>query len=331
MRRRQFLALVGAATAIWSGRPFAATAPQSERKRVGVLMLYPDSDPQGQMRAAAFRDGLRKVGWIAGRNIDVEIAWGIGDAKWLRSAATQLLSSGVDVIVANGDASAQVMKQLKSSVPVVFIAGADPIAGGLVESLAHPGGDLTGFSVLEPSVGAKQLELLKEVAPRITHVAVLFNADSPGNRQLAAATVDVGPRFGVQVVSAPMRTAGDIETAMAQWGRDLDHGVIVPPDPSIASHRKLIIELAARHRLPVIYALRFMTVEGGLMSYGVDILELFRQTAGYVDRIFKGEKPADLPVQLPTKFELAINMQTAKALGVTVPDKLLALADEVIE
>jgi len=331
MRRREFIALVGAATATWPVRPFAAASPQPDRKRVGVLMLYPDTDPQGQLRATAFRDGLEKLGWIVGRNIDVEIAWGTGDAKWLRSAATQLLRSGPDVVLANGDSSARVMKDLGSKVPVIFIAGADPVAGGLVESLSHPGGDLTGFSVLEPSVGAKLLELLKEVAPRITRVAMLFNPDSRGNRQLAAATVDAGPRFGVQVLSAPLGTASEIETAMAQWGRDLDHGVIVPPDPSIASHRKLIIELAARYRLPAIYALRFMTAEGGLMSYGVDILALFRQTAGYVDRILKGEKPADLPVQLPTKFELAINMQTAKALGVTVPDKLLAIADEVIE
>jgi len=331
MRRRQFLSLVGAATATWPVRSFAAAAPQPERKRVAVLILYPEDDPQGQIRAAAFRDGLEKLGWIVGRNIDIEVAWGTGDTKWLRSAATRLLTSGPDVVLANGNSSAQIMKELGSKVPVVFIGGTDPVAGRLVESLAHPGGDLTGFSVLEPSIGAKLLELLKEVAPRITRVAMLFNADSPGNRQLAAATIEVGPRFGVQVVGAPLRTASEIELAMAQWGRDPDHGVIVPSDPSIGSHRKLIIELAARYRLPVIYALRFMTAEGGLMSYGVDIPELFRQSAGYVDRILKGEKPADLPVQLPTKFQLAINLRTAKALGLTVPDKLLAIADEVIE
>jgi putative tryptophan/tyrosine transport system substrate-binding protein len=332
MRRREFITLLSGAAA-W---PIAARGQQAERmRRIGVLMLYPENDPAGQLRATAFRQGLEKLGWTVGRNVQIDFQWGLGDADWIRSAAAQLLRLAPDVILANGDAAAKTVQQSTRTVPVIFIAGSDAVANGLVQSLAHPGGNLTGFSVLEPSLGAKLLELLKEIAPSVARVAILFNQDNPGNREVSASAAAAAPRFAVEVVAVPLRESNEmeaeIEAAMAQWGREPDYGLIVLPDPSTNSHRKLIIELAARHRLPAIHALRAATADGGLMSYGVDLPDLFRQAATYADRILKGDKPADLPVQLPTKFELVINLKTAKALGLTVPLIMQMTANEVIE
>jgi putative ABC transport system substrate-binding protein len=333
MTRRELIALLGGATAAW---PLAARAQQPERmRRIGVLMLYPENDPAGQLRATAFRQGLEKLGWAVGRNVQIDFQWGLGDADWIRSAAAQLLRLAPDVILANGDAAAKTVQQSTRTVPVIFIAGSDAVANGLVQSLAHPGGNLTGFSVLEPSLGAKLLELLKEIAPSVARVAILFNQDNPGNRGVSASAAAAALRFAAEVVEVPLRESNEIEAeieaAMAQWGREPDYGLIVLPDPSTNSHRKLIIELAARHRLPAIHALRAATADGGLMSYGVDLPDLFRQAATYADRILKGDKPADLPVQLPTKFELVVNLKTAKALGLEMPAAVLARADEVIE
>src|SRR6516162_7932 len=327
LKRREFVTLIGGAMA-W---PIAAHAQQPERlRRIGVLMLYPENDPQGQVRAAAFREGLQKLGWVVGRNIQIDFQWGLGNADWIRSAAAQLLESAPDMILANGTPAARIMQQSSRTVPVIFIAGSDPVLDGLVLSLAHPGGNLTGFYVFEPSLGAKLLELLKEIAPHVARVAILFNPDANSASWFAAAAA-VAPRFAVEVVEAPLRDSNEIEAAMAQWGREPNYGLIVLPDPATNAHRKLINELAARHRLPVIHALRAAAAEGGLISYGVDLPDLFRQAAAYADRILKGDKPADLPVQLPTKFELVINLKTAKALGLTVPPSLIATADEVIE
>ena len=333
MRRRDFIKVIGGAAAAW---PIDARAQQPERmRRIGVLMLYPENDSEGQLRATAFRQGLEKLGWVAGRNVQIDFQWGLGDADWIRSAAAQLLRLAPDVILANGDAAAKTVQQSTRTVPVIFIAGSDAVANGLVQSLAHPGGNLTGFSVLEPSLGAKLLELLKEIAPSVARVAILFNQDNPGNRGVSASAAAAALRFAVEVVEVPLRESNEIEAeieaAMAQWGRQPDYGLIVLPDPSTNSHRKLIIELAARHRLPAIHALRAATADGGLMSYGVDLPDLFRQAATYADRILRGDKPADLPVQLPTKFELAINLKTAKALGLTVPLIMQMTANEVIE
>jgi putative tryptophan/tyrosine transport system substrate-binding protein len=329
MKRRDLIALLGTTAVFW---PLGAGAQQAERmRRIGVLMLYPESDPQGQLRATAFRQGLEKLGWTVGRNVEIDFQWGLGDADWIRSTAAQLLRLAPDLILANGDAATRIAQQSTRMVPIIFIAGSDPVAEGLVQSLAHPGGNLTGFLVLEPSLGAKLLELLKEIAPSVARIAILFNPDNPGNQRLATWAIAAAPKFAVDVMAAPLRNSTEIETAMGRWGRDLEHGLIVLPDPSTNSHRKLIVELAARYRLPAIHALRAATADGGLMSYGVDLPDLFRQVAAYVDRILKGDTPADLPVQLPTKFELVINLNTAKALGLDVPPTLLALADEVIE
>jgi putative ABC transport system substrate-binding protein len=329
MNRRELIALLGGTAAAW---PLGAGAQQAERmRRIGVLMLYPESDPQGQLRATAFRQGLEKLGWTVGRNVEIDFQWGLGDADWIRSTAAQLLRLAPDLILANGDAATRIAQQSTRMVPIIFIAGSDPVAEGLVQSLAHPGGNLTGFLVLEPSLGAKLLELLKEIAPSVARIAILFNPDNPGNQRLATWAIAAAPKFAVDVMAAPLRNSTEIETAMGRWGRDLEHGLIVLPDPSTNSHRKLIVELAAHYRLPAIHALRAATADGGLMSYGVDLPDLFRQAAVYVDRILKGDTPADLPVQLPTKFELVINLKTAKALGLDVAPTLLARADEVIE
>jgi putative ABC transport system substrate-binding protein len=234
-------------------------------------------------------------------------------------------------MLANGDAAVKVAQQSTQTVPVVFIASGDPVGDGLVQSLAHPGGNLTGFAVMEPSLGTKLLDMLKQVAPRVAHVGVLTNPDSATHRRILALLRTAAPKFAVEVVASPAREVAEIEAALAEWGHASDYGLIVPSDPSTNSQRRLVIRLAADYRLPVIFALRAAAAEGGLMSYGVDIPELFRRAALYSDRILKGEKPTDLPVQLPTKFELVINVKTAKALGFNIPMSLLTTADEVIE
>jgi putative tryptophan/tyrosine transport system substrate-binding protein len=235
-----------------------------------------------------------------------------------------------DVILANGTPAAKTMQQASRTVPVIFIAGSDPVLDGLVPSLAHPGGNLTGFYVFEPSFGAKLLELLKEIAPHVTKVAILSNPDA-NPASWSASAVAAAPKFAVEVVEAPLRDSNEIEAAMAQWGRERNFGLIVVPDPATNAHRKVINELAARHRLPVVHALRAAAAEGGLMSYGVDLPNVFRQTAAYADRILKGANPADLPIFLPTKFELVINLTTANALGIDVPLSLMLRADEMLD
>jgi putative tryptophan/tyrosine transport system substrate-binding protein len=328
MKRRRFITLLGG-TVI--ARPLAARAQQPERmRRIGVLMLYPENDPEGQLRATAFRQGLQKLGWVVGRNVQIDFQWGLGDADWIRSAAAQELRLSPDVILANGTPAAKMMQQTSRTVPVIFIAGSDPVLDGLVPSLAHPGGNLTGFYVFEPSLGAKMLELLKEITPHVRHVAILSNPDANPASWFASALA-AAPRLAVEVVSAPLRDSTEIEAAMVQWGREPEFGLIVVPDPATNAHRKLINELAARHRLPVIHALRAAVAEGGLMSYGVDLPNVFRQSAAYADRILKGANPADLPIFLPTKFELVINLTTAKTLGIDVPLALMARADELLD
>ena len=329
MRRREFVTLLGGAAVAY---PLAARAQQPGRtRRIGVLMLYPENDTQGQIRANVFGRELEKLGWTVGGNLQINYHWGTGDADWVRSAATQLLRETPDVMLANGDAAESAAQQLTHTVPVIFIGGGDPVGDGWVQSLAHPGGNVTGFAVMEPSLGAKLLGMLKQVAPRVARVAILTNPDNATHQRILALLLAAAPSFAVEVVATPVRQFDEIEVTLTRWERESDYGLIVPSDPSTNSQRKLFVELAARHRMPAIFALRAATADGGLMSYGVDIPELFRKAAIYADRILKGEKPADLPVQFPTKFELVINLKTAKALGLDVPTSLLATADEVIE
>jgi len=327
MRRREFLGVLGGAAA-W---PLAARAQQGERmRRIGVLMLYPEDDPQGQARAAAFRQGLQQLGWVVGRNVEIDFQWGLGDADWIRSAAARLLQLAPDAILANGTPAAKTMQQLSRTVPVIFIAGSDPVLDGLVPSLSRPGGNMTGFYVFEPSLVTKLLELLKEIAPHVARVALLFNPDANPVSWFETA-VAAAPKFAVEVTAARLRNSNEIEAAMTQWGRETNFGVVVVPDPAIHAHRKVINELAAQHRLPVIHALRAATAEGGLISYGIDLPNLFRQAGVFADRILKGTNPADLPISQPTKFELVINLTAAKALGIDVPLSLMMRADELLD
>jgi putative ABC transport system substrate-binding protein len=328
LQRRAFISIVaGAAIA----RPLTARAQQTERmRRIGVLMLYPENDPQGQLRAKAFRRQLEGIGWTIGGNLQIDYHWGTGDADWVRFATVQVLREAPDVMLANGDPAAKAALELTRTVPIIFIGG-DPVGDGMVQSLAHPGGNLTGFAVMEPSLGEKLFAILEQVAPRVAHVGILVNPDSAGHKRICALVVAVASRMAVEVEVVPVREPADIETAMTQWGRESNYGLIVLPDPKTNSHRRLIAELATRYRLPAIYALRAATDDGGLMSYGVDLPEMFRQAAIYADRILKGEKPANLPIQLPTKFELVINLKAAKEMGLDIPPALLTTADEVIE
>jgi len=327
MRRRELILMVAGVVA---SCPFGTHAQQQAR-RIGVIILYPESDPQGQLRATAFRRQLEKAGWTIGGNLQVDFQWGTGNADWVRSATERALRQSPDVLLANGDAAIKAAQQATRTTPVIFIGGGDVVGDAVVQSLAHPGGNMTGFAVMEPTLGSKLLGMLKQVAPHVARVAILINPDNVTHKRILALLEAAAPGFSIDIVSASAREATEIEAAMTRWGQGADYGVIVPSDPATNSHRKLFVELAARYRLPTIYALRAAVADGGLMSYGVDLIELFRQAAVYADRILKGEKPGDLPVQLPTKFELVVNLKTARTLGLEMPPSVLATADEVIE
>ena len=329
MKRREFITFLGGATAAC---PLGARAqPLAPTWRVGVLMMYPENDPEGRLRAAALQQGLEKLGWMVGRSLAIDYRWGTGDVEWARTVTADLLTLAPDVIVANSTTAARGAQLATRTVPIVFIGVGDSVALGLIASLSHPGGNMTGFTNMGPTVGPKWLDLLKEMAPRVTRVAVLFNPNNPGNVLLARSVASVAKKLAVEVVEAPIREVAEIEAVITRLVREPGGGLILPPDTATATHRKLIVELAERNRLPAIYALRSFIVEGGLMSYGVSIPDLFRQAAIYVNRILRGDKPADLATQMPTKFNLIINLKTARALGLTVPRTLRAAADEVIE
>jgi putative tryptophan/tyrosine transport system substrate-binding protein len=328
MRRRDLVLIFAGAAA---GYPFVARSQEPQARRIGVVILYPENDPQGQLRATAFRSELEKAGWTIGGNLQVDFEWGAGDADWVRSTTERALRKTPDLLLANGDTATFAAHRLTTTVPVIFIGNSDPVGDGLVQSLAHPGGNITGFTVMEPTLGVKLLGMLKQVAPHVTRVAVLLNPDNATHKRILALLEAAAANFSVNIVSASAREATGIEAAVMQWGQDAGYGLIIPSDPVTNAHRMLIVELAARYRIPAVYALRAAVADGGLMSYGVDLIGLFRQAAIYASRMLKGEKPADLPVQLPTKYELVVNLKTAKALGLDLPASLLALADEVIE
>jgi putative ABC transport system substrate-binding protein len=328
MRRRQFISLLGAA-ATW---PLAARAQRGERvRRIGILMNLAADDPSGQARVAAFLQGLQEAGWAVGRNVQIDIRWGMGDAERIRKNVTETVALTPDAILTTAFPIVVALQQATRAVPIVFAGLIDPVGAGLVASLARPGGNTTGFAGFEYGMSVKWLELLKQTAPRITRVAVLRDSvTTVGIGQLAAIQGAV-PLFGVELTPLVVRDSGEIESAIAAFARGSNSGLIVTVGTMAEAHRDLIIMLAARHRLPAVYPFRFFVTSGGLMSYGADIIDQFRRAATYVDRILKGEKPAELPVQQPTKVELAVNLKTAKALGLTVPNTLLVSADEVIE
>jgi putative tryptophan/tyrosine transport system substrate-binding protein len=330
MRRREFMTLLGGAAAVW---PLAARAQQGERvRRIGVLMGFPN-DAQGQARITVIRQELSKLGWAEGRNAHMDIRWAAGDPELTQTYATELVRLEPDVIIANSSLGVNALLRETRTVPVIFMAVPDPIGQGFVESLAHPGSNATGFSLIDFPMVAKWLQILKELSPGISRVAFMFNPSSfPGGEAVYRVPfVAAAPSFGIEPRLALVHTRTDVETTLLAIAREPGGGLIIPPDLFTIAHRELIIGLAARHRLPTIYGLSLFATEGGLISYGPEPIDLHRRAVRYVDRILRGERPADLPVQTPTKFELIINLKTAYALGLTVPPNLLALADEVIE
>jgi putative ABC transport system substrate-binding protein len=328
-RRREFITLLGGAAVAW---PLAARAEQGERmRRIGVLQSLAADDPEGQARLAAFAQGLQQSGWTIGRNVQIDTRWAAGDAERFRRYAAELVALAPDVILAVGAAAVGPLQQATRTVPIVFVNTSDPVGAGFVESLARPGGNATGFLLYEYGTSGKWLELLKEIAPRVTRVAVLRDsALAAGIGQLGAIQA-VAPSFGVELRPVDVRDAPETERAVAAFARASDGGLIVTGSTLALVHRDLIVTLAARHKLPAVYFQRVFVTSGGLISYAPDQIDQFRRASGYVDRILKGAKPADLPVQAPTKLELAINLKTAKALGLEIPPTLLARADEVIE
>jgi len=329
VKRRTFITLLGGAVAAW---PLAARAQQrGGMRRVGVLMHLAADDPEGQSRLAAFLQGLQEAGWAVGRNVNIDVRWAAGEADRFRKYAMELVALAPDVILTSAPPSIRAMQQATRTVPIVFVLVPDAVGTGIVDSLSRPGGNTTGFMSYEYTLSGKWLELLKEIAPGVTRAAVIRDAAlSVGPAQFGVIQA-VAPSLRVEVNPVNTRDAGEIERAIAAFAGSPNGGLIVTASASAIAHRDLIVTLAARHKLPAVYHRRVYLTNGGLMSYGPDFTDQFRRAAVYADRILKGEKPADLPVQTPTKYELVINLKTAKELGLDVPATLLARADEVIE
>ena len=328
MRRREFLTLLGSAAVAW---PLAARAQTKRMRRIGVLMGLVANDPEAQSRVVAFENGLRELGWVKGRNLSIEYRWA-GDGNLLRDDAAELLAMAPDLILANSTPVTAALREHTGAVPIVFTQVTDPVGQGLVPNLAHPGGNLTGFTSFEFSIGTKWLEALKQTAPRVTRVALVFNPQSAPYADLFLRPVEAAaPAFSVAPIRAAVLDPADVDRVFNALAREPNGGLMVLPDISMINYREAIIALAARHRVPAIYPFRFFAASGGLMSYGTDVTEVFRRAAAYVDRVLKGTTPGELPIQAPTKYELIINLKTAKALGLTIPPGLLAIADEVIE
>jgi len=329
MRRREFITLLGGAAA-W---PLAARAQQFDHntRRVSVLTAFAENDRDAQANMTAFRQALEKLGWAEGRNVRIDYRWGGAEPERIRTYAIELVRLKPDVILAVTAQALQPLQQVASTIPIVFIQIGDPIGSGFITSMAHPGGNITGFTPAEFSMQGKKLEMLKEMAPQITRVAVLFNPEQIPQAGMLRAVEVVAPSVGVQFTAAAVRDAAEIEHAIDRFAREPSGGLVVLPSGPTIVHRNLIVALAARYRLPAVYQYWQFVRDGGLMSYGNDLADQYRQAAAYVDRILRGEKPGDLPVQQPTKFELIINLKTAKALGLEISPALLARADEVIE
>jgi putative ABC transport system substrate-binding protein len=330
IKRREFITLLGGAAAGW---PLAARAQQPTRmRRIGWMDFVPETDPATPRRVTAFQEGMEKQGWVLGRNLAIDYRWSIFDMETARVVAEELLKLAPDVMFCAGSPATLALQRATRTVPVVFITVSEPLAQGLVASLSHPGGNLTGFSYLEPKVSEKWLQLLKQIAPRVNRVALMFNPSSSPYSQLFYQSIEAAaPTLAVQVSAALVHDPSEIEPVIAMLGREPRGGLIVSANAFNLANRKLIVDLAARHRVPAIYGFPALASEGGLIYYNVEFIDQYRPAAGYVDRILRGEKAGDLPVQQPTRFELRINMQTAKSLNLDAPPTLLAIADEVIE
>jgi putative tryptophan/tyrosine transport system substrate-binding protein len=328
MRRRQFIVGIGLSSA-W---PLAVRAQQPEQvRRIGVLMNVPPDHPEGDPAVAALRQALRQLGWSDAHNVGIDVRWGENDVDRDRKYASELVALAPDVILASGTLSVTALQRVTRTVPIVFVRVSDPVGAGVVDTLARPSGNVTGFMNFEYSLSGKWLELLKQIVPRITHAAVLRDAANPAGVAQFGAIRTTASSLGVDVSPIGVRDASEIERGIAAFARSTDSGLIVTPSAGSSTHQILIVTLAARYKLPAVYSERFIVKGGGLISYGPEGIDQFRRAADYVDRILKGKKPADLPVQAPTKCELVINLKTAKALGLTMPQALLAAADEVIE
>ena len=331
MRRRQFVTLLGGAAAAW---PLAVRAQQGERmRRIGALIGGAETDPESRARVAALREGLEQRGWSEGRNLRIDYRWASADSDRIRAFAAELVATAPEAIFAHTTPATTRLLEATRNIPIVFASVSDPIGDGIVASFARPGGNVTGFTNVEASIGGKWLEILKELSPAVARVGFLFNpATSPGGGSYFLRPFEAAaPLFKVQPISTPVEDVVDIERAVAPLAVGANGGLIVNSDVFTTRHRAAIIAAAARHRVPAIYPFAYFAADGGLAAYGTDVRDLWRRAASYIDRILRGEKPADLPVQAPTKFELVINLKTAKALSLNIPAMLLARADEVIE
>jgi putative tryptophan/tyrosine transport system substrate-binding protein len=329
MKRREFITLAAGAVAAW---PLAARATQrpERMRRIGVLSGLAD-DTEGRFRVTTFQQGLRELGWTEGHNIRIELRWAAGDVDRMRTFAAELVAAKPDAILAITTAALVPLRQATSSIPIVFVNVGDPAESGIVESLARPGGNITGITTFVSSIGGKWLELLKEVAPRVVRVLVILNRDNPTVHGVLRIIEASGPSLGIIVTQAGVHSTDEIERAIENFARQPDAALLVLPDPATVVNRERIVALAAQHRIPAIYPFRYFVDSGGLMSYGTVPADQYRQAASYVDRILKGANPAELPVQQPAKFELVVNLKTAKALGLTIPESFLLRADKVIE
>jgi len=328
MKRREFIALIGGAAVAW---PLTARAQQGERVRRIVVVMGVANNAEGHARLAALKKGLETLGWLDGGNVRFEGRYTAGAIDMARVAASEVIALAPDIIVANTNSVTMALKQQTRAIPIVFVQVVDPINSGIVESVAHPGGNITGFTSADFSFSAKSVELLKEIAPRVVRLAILRDSSDPWGMAQVGVVQAAAASFGMELTSIDIRDADAIERGISSFARQANRGLIVTATPLSTVHLETIIAVAARNELPTIYPYRYFTNSGGLISYGTDNLDLWRRSASYVDRILKGEKPADLPVQAPTKFELVINLKTAKTLGLTVPPTMLARADEVIE
>jgi putative tryptophan/tyrosine transport system substrate-binding protein len=328
MHRREFIALIGGAAAVW---PLAGRTQQGESmRRVGMLMPYSQGDADGQAVIAAFQRRLQDLGWIEGRNIRFEIRWAGGDPDKARTFAKELIGMTPDVIVPSSNQVTTILQQETHTIPIVFVLVGDPVGSGYVASMAQPGGNLTGFAVLENAIAGKWVETLSEIAPQVSRVGFILHPETPANIGLLHAA-EASATSGIKLVPLGVHNAGEIESAVTGFAAQGNGGLIAAPHAITFANRDLIVELAARYRLPAVYAFRNFATSGGLISYGTNPIMMWREGAAYVDRILKGAKPADLPAQFPTKYELVINLKTAKALGLTVPPLMLGRADDVIE
>jgi putative ABC transport system substrate-binding protein len=329
MRRREFIGLLGGAAAAW---PLATGAKQAERmRRISVLMGYPEGDPQAQANVTALLQGLQSLGWIEGRNVQIDYRWAGGDPDKARTFARELIATAPDVMVSSTNQVTRIVQQETQTIPIVFAFVGDPVGSGFAASLAHPGTNITGFANFENSIGGKWVELFKEIAPRAGRVGFVFNPDAAPNVGFFHAAEAAAPSLAIKLAALAVRDASDIEQHIAAFASEPDGGLVVAPHAVTLGNRKLLIELAARYRLPAVYSDRYFAESGGLVSFGNNSADLFRRAATYIDLILKGENPADLPVQLPTKFELIVNLKAAEMLGLTIPESFLIRADAVLE